>query len=424
MTPRDPDEVLTPAHHCSPTELPVGRSMRLILSLFLVSMSLAGLGCSVRPDTDEFPERSELTVDCLDLSLIRATAAQPAKVSLFFSVNDCQGNPIVGLSEEHFSISEDGREVSQFESQAQIQPRSLFFRANVALLIDVSGSMQASGSMRGLKRAATAFVASLLGDTEARGYNRVGVFAFDGRPDLVTLVDFTNDRMALERGINSLDTTGRDSSTNLHGALINGLSQLQREEERNRNIDVQIGGLVVFTDGTDQASRVSAAAALSRVQEDVNSEEHDRFAFSVGLGGEVDEEFLRDVGVHGFEWATEISDVTEAFERIAARIRDRTHGYYLLEYCTPKRAGTHQLHLELISGGSADALASGSFDASGFGPGCVVGRVEPTRASQQVSCQIVPASDDHAFLWFALFLVSCLLTMRRRDFYRPKGPRI
>jgi len=344
-------------------------------------------------------------------------ATPPAKVSLFFSVHDCEGNPVPDLVEEDFRISEDGNQVSLFESQAEIRPRSLFFRSNILLLLDVSGSMQQGDAMSSLKRAGASFVQSLLATPEARADYRIGLWAFDGRERITRVVGFTNDTSVLSTGIDTIDRYGVDASTNLHGALLDAFPLLNSVERENQNIDIQFGVIVVFTDGTDQAGRVSQESALSTVRSAVDMRGGERFVFTVGLGGEIDEDFLREAGVHGFEWASDVDQVTSAFGRIAERIEAQTQGYYLLEYCTPKRAGTHQLQLDLEVNGQRDTIGHEEFSAQGFGANCRVGDdPEIPPITQTTTCSVSPFSRDGRRvpgLWF-LLVVSVVASFKLR----------
>jgi hypothetical protein len=67
--------------------------------------------------------------------------------------------------------------------------------------------------------------------------------------------------------------------------------------------------------------------------------------------------------------------VIKAFGDIGARVAARTRSYYLLSYCSPARAGKHEVRIEAVFKGSQDggdhkgSLRS-DFDATGFLPGC------------------------------------------------------
>ncbi len=128
------------------------------------------------------------------------------------------------------------------------------------------------------------------------------------------------------------------------------------------------GALVLFTDGTDQAARVEQQTALSRL---AGSPLH---VFSVGLGGEVDADALRAFGRDGYFPAGQPAQLAQAFQAVASRVSAMANRFYLLEYCSPKRSGTHALKVTAtLPDGSAVPLVgdlSLPFDATGFTSGC------------------------------------------------------
>jgi hypothetical protein len=159
------------------------------------------------------------------------------------------------------------------------------------------------------------------------------------------------------------DLTGYDTvdpSTNLNGAFVRGLSLLDLEEATTT--DRTFGGtLAIFTDGTDQAGRVSNDAAIAAV------EASDHSVYSVGLGGEASTEHLSNVGKSGAILAGDVGELSSAFEDLADSIRAQTAGFYVIAYCSPKRAGRHTLEIRLTGTG---ARAGVEFDANGFDSGC------------------------------------------------------
>ncbi len=298
--------------------------------------------------------------DCLTFELMEGRANVPSNVMLFFGVKTCGGDPLPGLLADEFVIEEDGSPISIYESRQTILPTSLGFDLVSVLLLDMSGSIIDSGNLPALQGAANAFVDRLA------GAQRVAIFTFDGRADLQPLVDFTTDDAALHAGIDSLSGyTPVDPSTNLNGAVVEGIGILDAQVAAS-TAAIVAGSLVVFTDGSDQAGRVPAGTAIAAA----GSTQHSVFA--IGLGGEVDRDYLEDIGHDGAEFASDAAGVAEAFESIADRIDRESRKFYILAYCSPKRSGTHQLTLSVE--GRSGSLAF-SFDATGFGPGCDPGTI-------------------------------------------------
>src|ERR1019366_9793435 len=67
--------------------------------------------------------------------------------------------------------------------------------------------------------------------------------------------------------------------------------------------------------------------------------------------------------------------ITKAFDDVGVKVDARTKSYYLLSYCSPSRAGKHEVRSEaVVKNGPNDSEQSGSltdaFDATGFMPGC------------------------------------------------------
>lgn len=348
----------------------------------LVSLAAMLQACGPTP-TVEAPT-------CLKLSVPEGevTTAPPAQVSLFFTVDTCDGQPVAGLTEEQFEIYEDGERVSEFESQRRIRPKGQKFRMYSLVLLDLSGSMLKSGGFPALRDAAMLYIDEVLaknGDGQ-----RVAIYSFDGRANLNPVVDFTGDPAALKAGIEKLGErqcsthadcavfSDRrtcagwlcvDDSTNLNGAVVEGIDRLERELVAEPGIPFKESALVVFTDGTDQAARVSADTARARVQE---TRSH---VFTIGLGGEIDERTLRDLGKDGFQPADQASELRSAFSQIASRVVSLASRFYLLEYCSPKRSGTHKLKVSATYSNERGLFAgsvSRSFDATGFTSGCAL----------------------------------------------------
>lgn len=310
---------------------------------------------------------------------------QPSKVSLLFKVDTCGGEPVAGLDASHFTLTEDGRKVSAFESQVRVQPKGERFVMDSLVLLDLSGSLLRSGDFSALQAAAKRYVSAVLAQGPSQ---RVAVMTFDGRPSPTLVVDFTADEAQVLAGLDSLaapecrasaDCAGFrdrrtcagwrcvDDSTNLNGALVEGLTALASRLSLT-DVAWRDAALVLFTDGTDQASRVLPASAVEAVR---SSKAH---VFTVGLGGEVDEVALRAYGRDGYFPVARSSELDAAFASIASRVNGLANRFYLLEYCSPKRGGKHVLKvLATVPVDQGPALVGGlsrEFDADGFGSGC------------------------------------------------------
>ena len=207
-----------------------------------------------------------------------------------------------------------------------------------------------------MQDAARALVAGVPADQE------VAVFLFDGRKSLIKLLDFTGDKEALKTGLESLSSYKQvDPSTNLYGAIVKGLQLLDARKDEASTDLITAASMVVFTDGTDQAGRVGALQAGVAVDSSKHS------VFTIGLGGEINRRELEAFGKDGFEFARDAKAIEAAFKKVAGKIEGASKSYYVLQYCTPKRSGRHQVALEIRNRSGA---AYYTFQANDFGPGC------------------------------------------------------
>jgi hypothetical protein len=280
---------------------------------------------------------------------------------VYFRVDQTDGTPVGGLKEENFKIYEDSGLISEFESKQTILNPKVAASHYTLLLVDMSGSISKSGQASAVVDAASEFT------EKVEKFQKVGVYAFDGSTDLYPIVPFTNSGGAARGGIKSLGGfQPKDPSTNLHGAVVKGLDTLKSELARAEH-PLRFGTLVVFTDGTDHAGRVSRDDMMKAVKES----EYDIFA--IGLGAEISERDLGEVGRNGTAMAKDREAVKQAFDQIAQKIQGYSERYYLLSYCTPARAGEHDVRLEAVSktdSGERHGSLTYRFKADSFGPGC------------------------------------------------------
>ena len=299
----------------------------------------------------------------LKLTPIKSTDQKPSNVAVYFKVETSSGEPVGGLTADSFRIYEDDSLVSQYESKQTILNPEVAASHYTLLLIDMSGSVSGSGSVDRVVEAATAF-ADRVGKLQ-----KVAVYSFDGSEDIHPVVQFTTGPEAAKDGIKQLKTyKPADTSTNLNGAIVKGLAKLDEALEHSEH-PMRFGTLVVFTDGTDHAARVSR----DDMKKQLKGTKYDVFA--IGLGAEIKESELNEVGKDGTAMASDKESVVKAFDTIGARIEGATKSYYLLSYCSPARAAKHEVRIEaVVKDAQGKEEKSGSlrreFDATGFGAGC------------------------------------------------------
>jgi len=298
------------------------------------------------------------------IEILNTETEPPAKVTVTFQVASEDGQPVPGLSVDAFELLDNGESDSGFESSKAFQPKPGRFQSSVALLLDMSGSITGSNALPLLRTAAAAFVENSL---DAPGV-AVGIWWFDGGADLVELMDFTDDAEALVEAIDGLtsDVT-RDNSTNLNGAVRLGIEVVeQRMLDASQGGVSQAGALVIFTDGTDQAARVPATAALSAVAATNIA------VYSIGLRGEIDEPFLAQIGRSGSAFADNAESLLEEFTGIGDQIEALANSFYVLAYCSPRRAGSANQLTIRVTAGERVAEGSTTYTAENFTGGCTI----------------------------------------------------
>jgi len=321
-------------------------------SLLLVGVLVAGCGAG------------------LQLRMIDSTYQRPSNVAVYFTVDTDDGEPVPGLAADAFKIYEDGQLVSAYESRQTILNPQVAAVHYTLLLVDMSASMVESGQVPQLVAAADAFT------TRVSTVQQVAVYTFDGREDIQEVVGFTRSEGGATAAIRALESRQvRDPSTNLHGAVVKGLEVLQAQMDRSE-LTLRFGTLVVFTDGTDRAGRVSRDAMMDAVDGSGMD------VYAIAVGGEIDEDELSSLGKNGFVRAESGDRLQAAFDQIAQRIEGYSKRFYLLSYCSPARAGQHEVTIEAESQDATGSI-SYTFDAEGFGPGCDPTRPPPFRARQR-----------------------------------------
>ena len=203
-----------------------------------------------------------------------------------------------------FVLSEDGKRLSS-EADPRILPAK-GLRIYVTLLLDISGSTAdnrnevIAGTQAFVKRLlgeedGSGGLAELLGDEDAADQVWIGIELFDGREAPVLWQAPTPDVALLNRRLADLEqVTAQDNSTNLNGAIkaaiADSLARQSLTVTRNEDGVVTVGYLVAFTDGADQASRVTREQARTAVMRGRESSDSLRSAtvstFAVMLEGQ------------------------------------------------------------------------------------------------------------------------------------------
>lgn len=309
----------------------------------------------------------------LILSIQDQYTTEPGKVSVFFKVSDADGSPVPGLTAEQFTIYEQGRNdacfntISKSEANSRISPNSQIFSNNTLLVLDLSNSVLSS-SLEELKTASVSFVNNVMPATEQESV-KMAIYWFDGEAELHELNPLTSSKAELTAAIEGITADiSEDPSTDLYGAVIKSTdiaSNLLAESTEGDKIGA--ASVVIFTDGTDQASRFTQEAA----QEKVDTANPNISFFTIGLGAEIDSQVLMDIGKTSSVFAGNKDELETTFKDISDLVSQRASSFYLFEYCSPKRdgSGTNNLAIQVEKGNLSGAVQT-QFSADGFTGGC------------------------------------------------------
>lgn len=297
----------------------------------------------------------------------------PGKVSIFFKVSDSEGNPVPGLTADQFTIYEQGRNdecfntISTSESAARISPNSQIFSNNTLLVLDLSASVLES-SLEELKTASISFVNNVMPDVTQESF-KMAIYWFDGEDGLHELNALTASKEELTASIEGItDDISQDPSTDLYGAVIKSTDiASDLLEESTKGDKIGAASVVIFTDGTDQASRYTQDAA----QDKVDKADANISFFTIGLGSEIDEQVLSDLGKTSSVFAVNKDELETTFNDISDLVSQRANSFYLFEYCSPKRDGSGESNLAIqVKDGNLQGAVQTKFSADGFTGGC------------------------------------------------------
>jgi hypothetical protein len=319
--------------------------MRNAILFMLVIAILCSIRCnkgnSVGPD-DQNPTPDVGVYIILPHGVATST---PHEVHLFCNVVDTSGAAADFLTVDRFSIKENGVSIDLKKAALLVRKRNIFdYRLNTVLLLDVSAGV----SLDDLKEAALAFVSDI------DPMQSIAVYTFSSTLNMVQ--DFTSDLDQLISAIEGI--VAGSTERNLYGAISRGFNLYY--EVYNLGL-VQQGDLVVFTAGDDTENEKS--------KEEVIYTSQLTNVYTIGLGDDLDQDFLNRAGNRGCLVVSDVSQLAEAFTQIQASIAKFADSYYWVSYQSALR-GTDEQEVEMsISANAYDGpgyTMKSSFDASQF----------------------------------------------------------
>jgi VWFA-related protein len=197
-------------------------------------------------------------------------------VNVFVTVRDKKGNTIRELTQDDFTIQEDGRAqtIRYFAKESDL-PLTL------GLLVDTSGSMRPFIEQE--RAASYRFFDKVLRESKDQAF----VIHFDSEVEL--LQDLTSSRKTLEKALNLLDAAqprqlnrrgqgdpGQPrprAGTALYDAVLLASDELMRKQKGRKAI-------ILLTDGDDRGSKSTLTDAI------VESQKADTLVYAIHFGGE------------------------------------------------------------------------------------------------------------------------------------------
>src|SRR5690606_31732297 len=199
---------------------------------------------------------------------------------------------------------------------------------------------------------------------------KMAIYWFDGENELHLLNDLTSSTSELTAAIAGITSDiSSDVSTDLCGAVIKSTKKAEELLKANTQA-IGAASIVLFTDGTDQASRYRESDAIKAVKEADRNISY----YTIGLGAEIDTGVLAEIGKTASVFAANKAELENTFNQISQRVAQQANSFYLFEYCTPKRDGSGESNLVIqLTTGSLQGAVQTKFSAKGFTGGCECG---------------------------------------------------
>ncbi len=324
--------------------------MRKLVLAFVVLISIGGImfsSCKKTQNTDNPPVETKTGYQIFEHGDVENLTQLPNYVNIMFQVTDMDGVGVAGLGKEVFAVKEDDKTVSPSESFMQIRQQEVVpYRMKTVLMLDNSGSIGANLSQ--IIDAAKAMVYDKLPKQE------IAIFTFSEDP--LPVIDFTTDKGELIDALESIK--GGDQTTDLHGAIIAGVNHW---EDYYRTDEIQQGFMVLFTDGSDTQDQYTFEEAMAA--------RGDKQVYAVGLGDEIEPDYLRQIGNAGFISIDDVSELEEKFKEIQNSMAGFANSFYWLNYMSPKRGDkdhTLKLYIKDNPNEGANSFIEGKFNSKEF----------------------------------------------------------
>jgi len=268
----------------------------------------------------------------------------PNFVNILFQVIDLNGVGIDNLTTSDFTLLEDNQVISPSESNMQIRKRQQNpYTLQTVLVLDNSTSL--SGDIGQIRAAALGFVNNMISQQE------VAVYEFSART--ILLQDFTSDKSKLTAAINSYALGA--PSTNLYGAVVNAALKMQDVFSANQ---INQSSMVLFTDGVDTQGSTTLSEAINAIS--------GKRVYTVGLGPEIDQDVLQQLGNSGFYPIANANQLSGVFSQILTELDKSANSFYWLNYSSPKEGNFDHLLQLSLNNNPYPSVINGKFSSFGF----------------------------------------------------------
>lgn len=228
-------------------------------------------------------------------------------VSVYVSVTDQEGFPVTNLTEDNFSVSEDGTSMAIIDSD--IAPE-VTTPAAVALVMDYSRSMTAK-AISDMEGAAKNFI-DLLDENLGE---EAEIIKFSNTVEIVQ--GFTSDKTLLKAAVDAkIDFLG---GTRLHDAVYQAVADAEKKLDARRAV-------IVLTDGNDEGD---SNLTLDEVISD--AAERGVPVFAIGLGEDIDIDTLNRLADETGGQSYSAPD-SAALQAIYSQISEILENQYVLTY--------------------------------------------------------------------------------------------
>ena len=295
---------------------------------------------------------------------VAVTSQKPGNVALFVAVSQ-HGNGVLGLQKQDFKVFENGTPLDNEQIGLTLLPTTESASSHATLLVDMSKTLKPS-ERKSLSDALRPFIVRL------RQREAVSLYAFDGSEKVHLVQEYSRDaRAEPEEKDTSMDRllsfSRKDASTSLYSAVIDGAKKLDASLAAEGR-PIQNGTLIVVALNPDSAGRVEE----SKLRDFIDDSPHHYFLMTVGTTASAAN--LSFIGKNGETRAGSAMTMSAPLNDVANAIDDDYFRNYLVAYCSPARAGTRDLRLQVTTHDAQGKESVGSystqFDATGFGPGC------------------------------------------------------